>query len=190
MENGLNLKTVVTRNSFYVLAREIGYGEKSFHSGREVRRLRTYMDELWATSILSTEKSTGLRTGSRILSQYQTTKVGEFTVALNFLVANIILGIGKRYTRIDMAEIRALDSDASRLLHQRLCAWIDPGKTGKITMESLDGYVWFEPASNINSMRRRKTAIRKALAELEALGWTITEYVDSKFAITRREIPN
>ena len=33
---------------------------------------------------------------------------------------------GGQHVRISMDEVRALDSETARLLHQRLCGWIDP----------------------------------------------------------------
>jgi hypothetical protein len=89
-----------------------------------------------------------------------------------------------------MCEIRALKSDSARLIHQRLSGWIDPGKKGLITIDSLDEYIWHEPATNVNTTRRRKTIIREALNELKALGWEIEEYAKNKFRITRRSVPN
>jgi hypothetical protein len=183
--------SVVTRTTFYELAKEIGYADSSFHSGHQTKQLRSVLERLWATSLIAEDKDTGVREGSHFLSQYQSDpKTGKFTVAINFHVTETILGLNKKYTRIDMAEIRALKTDPARLIHQRLCAWIDQGKAGKITLEGLNEYVWHEPATNVNTMRRRKTIIRKALAELESLGWTVDEYVKNKYLITRRDTPN
>lgn len=71
-----------------------------------------------------------------------------------------------------------------RLLHQRLCGWIDPGKTGKASIDTLCGYVWPSEASG-STMRKRRQRVREALPELVALGWTVTEFAAGKYDITR-----
>ena len=182
-------KVVLAKTTFYELAKEIGYNETSFHSGPQVHVLRRSIERLWMTSLVVEDKSTNVRSGSQVLSRYQSGK-GGFSVAVNFHIAAIILGVTKKYTRISMAEIRALKTDPARLIHQRLCAWIDPGKSGHVEMETLCGYVWPEVATNVEAMRRRKMYVRKALGELEALGWGVSEYVSGKYRITRRGEPN
>ena len=180
---------VVTRTSFFELAREIGYGPNSFDSGKQIGTLRRSIERLWMTSVIVEDLATGKRDGSRLVSQYQSDKKG-FTVALNFRIASIALGVTKRYTRISMSEIRALKTDPARLMHQRLCAWIDQGKTGSIELDTLCGYVWFETAISVNTIRRRRQIVRNALKEFVALGWEVCEHVTDKFAITRRSEPN
>lgn len=91
---------------------------------------------------------------------------------------------GGQHVRISMDEVRALDSEAARLLHQRLCGWIDPGKTGKASIDTLCGYVWPSEASG-STMRKRRQRVREALPELVALGWTVTEFAAGKYDITR-----
>lgn len=91
---------------------------------------------------------------------------------------------GGQHVRISMDEVRALDSETARLLHQRLCGWIDPGKTGKASIDTLCGYVWPSEASG-STMRKRRQRVREALPELVALGWTVTEFAAGKYDITR-----
>lgn len=79
---------------------------------------------------------------------------------------------------------RTLASETARLLHQRLCGWIDPGKTGKASIDTLCGYVWPSEASG-STMRKRRQRVREALPELVALGWTVTEFAAGKYDITR-----
>ena len=181
---------IVAETTFYELAKEIGFAASSFHSGPQVRQLRAALERLWCVSIITEDLRTGERECTRLLSRYKSSRDGKFMVAINCHIAETILGIRKKYTRIAMGEIRALKTDSTRLIHQRLCGWIDPGKTGRVGVEVLCGYIWFEPATNVNTMRRRRQFIRKALGELEALGWTVVEYVAGKFDITRRGLAN
>ena len=73
-----------------------------------------------------------------------------------------------------MAEVRALQTDPARLIHQRLCGWIDPGKAGRAELDTLCGYVWPDEA-NAEAMKKRRQKARKALAELAAVGWKVSE---------------
>ena len=117
---------------------------------------------------------------------------GGLAVALNPRLADMALygreGGGK-YVRIDMREVRALRSSAARLIHQRLCGWIDAGKTGKVKLDTLCGYVWPERVKTTRGMEKRRRTVRRALTELRNLPrpWTATEYVRGKFEITRPE---
>lgn len=81
-------------------------------------------------------------------------------------------------------QVRALKSDAARLIHQRLCGWIDPGESGRVTIDVLCSYVWPDEASPA-TMRKRRQKVRKALEELKGIGWTVKEYAKGKYKITR-----
>jgi hypothetical protein len=83
-----------------------------------------------------------------------------------------------------MAEVRALQTDPARLIHQRLCGWIDPGKAGRAELDTLCGYVWPDEA-NAEAMKKRRQKARKALAELDAVGWKVNEYAEGKWEIGR-----
>jgi hypothetical protein len=83
-----------------------------------------------------------------------------------------------------MTEVRKLETDPARLMHQRLSGWIDPGKSGKAEINTLCDYVWPDVA-NDEAMKKRRQAARKALAELVAVGWVVSEYAKGKFEISR-----
>ena len=127
----------------------------------------------------------GRRQGFRILSDYASDEhEGKLFVALNPRLAEAVMG-ERPHTRIDMGEVRALQTDPARLMHQRLCGWIDPGKSGRVELDTLCGYVWPGQATNPNTLKTRRQAARRALPELAALGWTVSEYVKNKFEIGR-----
>ena len=104
-------------------------------------------------------------------------------VALNPQITEAILG-KRPYTRIEMAEVRALQTDAARLIHQRLCGWIDPGKARCVELDTLAGYVWPDE-TNAEAMKKRRQKVRKALAELVDVGWNVSEYAKGKWEIRR-----
>jgi hypothetical protein len=186
---GVEMDAIVVETTFYELAKEIGYGHNSFHSGYQVRLLRTSLERLWGTTVLVVYREGGRREGYHLISRYQSTADGKFSVAINPRVAQCVVG-ARRFTKLDMAEIRALKTDPARFIHQRLCGWIDPGKHNRVNVDSLCGYVWHDQALNVNTIRKRKGTVRKALRELESLGWAVDEYAQEKFLITRRGLAN
>src|SRR5574340_859835 len=159
------------------LAREIGYANIE-----DSKPIRDCIERLWKVSIIA--QNGRKRQGFRLLAEYASDEAdGRLYVALNPLIAQAVMG-GGQHVRISMDEVRALDSEAARLLHQRLCGWIDPGKTGKASIDTLCGYVWPSEASG-STMRKRRQRVREALPELVALGWTVTEFAAGKYDITR-----
>ncbi len=113
---------MVVKGSYRALAREVGYQE----GGDQFRAIRECIERLWTVSIIA--QNGRKRQGFRLLSEYASDDAeGRLYVALNPLIAQAVMG-GGQHVRISMDEVRALDSEAARLLHQRLCGWIDPGK--------------------------------------------------------------
>lgn len=169
---------MVVKGSYRALAREIGYQE----GGDQFRAIRECIERLWTVSIIA--QNGQRRQGFRLLSNYASDEAeGRLYVALNPLIAQAVMG-GGQHVRINMDEVRALESEVVRLLHQRLCGWIDPSKSGKAAVDTLCGYVWPAEACPA-TMRKRRQRIREALRELEVLGWTVAEYTRGKYEIAR-----
>jgi hypothetical protein len=171
--------TLVVKGSLGQLAREIGYSDDG---GSQFKTIRKSIERLWAVSVI-VERG-GRRQGFRILSDYASDEQEcKIFVALNPRLAEAIMG-ERPHTSIDMAEVRVLRTDPARLMHQRLCGWIDPGKSGRVEIDTLCSYVWPDRASD-EAMKKRRQVARKALAELAALGWTVREYAAGKWEIGR-----
>ena len=170
---------MVAKGSFRQLAKEIGFADDG---GKQLKAIRESIERLWAVSVII--ERDGKRQGFRILSDYASDEHdGKLFVAVNPRLAEAIAG-ERQHARINMEEVRALDSDPARLIHQRLCGWIDPAKSGRVTLDSLCSYVWPDEA-NAEAMKKRRQTARKALLELGALGWTIKEYAAAKYEIWR-----
>ncbi|WP_196606228.1 replication protein C, IncQ-type, partial [Escherichia coli] len=168
---------MVVKGSYRALAREIGYANIE-----DSKPIRDCIERLWKVSIIA--QNGRKRQGFRLLAEYASDEAdGRLYVALNPLIAQAVMG-GGQHVRISMDEVRALDSETARLLHQRLCGWIDPGKGGKASIDTLCGYVWPSEASGA-TMRKRRQRVREALPELIALGWTVAEYAAGKYDIAR-----
>ena len=172
---------LVVKGSYRALAREIGYADPD-----DTRPIRKCIERLWKVSIIAQNGSK--RQGFRLLSEYASDEEdGRLYVALNPLIAAAIMG--GRHVRISMDEVRSLKTDPARLIHQRLCGWVDYGKTGRVELDTLCGYVWPDQTTNPNTLKTRRQTVRKALAEIEALGWSVREYANGKFEIKRPEAP-
>ena len=172
---------MVVKGSYRALAREIGYANPD-----DTKPVRECIERLWKVSIIA--QNGRKRQGFRLLSEYASDEQdGKLYVALNPLIARAVMG-GAQHVRIDMDEVRALQTDPARLMHQRLCGWIDPGKSGRVELDTLCGYVWPDQATPEAMKKRRQTA-RKALAELAALGWTLNEYAKGKWEVKRPATP-
>lgn len=170
---------MVIKGSYRSLAREIGYANPD-----DTKPIRECIERLWKVSIIA--QNGRKRQGFRLLSEYASDdKEGRLYVALNPLIAKAVMG--NQHTRISMDEVRSISNETARLIHQRLCGWIDPSKTGKVSIDTLCGYAWPEKASD-STMRKRRQRARQALADIENAGWTFKEYSKGKYEIKRPDL--
>ena len=154
------------RCSYFQLAREIGYSNP-----RDTERIRECIERLYLVTFFIQEGP--LRMGFRLLSTVASDSHG-IAVALNPKIAGAIMG-GK-HVRILMDEVRALKSDPTRLIHQRLCGWIDQGGHGTVGVDKLAAYVWPDTEGvSPTTMRRRLCDIRKICRAFSLLGWRVEE---------------
>ena len=176
--DAVKLDALVIRGSYRSLAKEIGYADID-----NSRPIRDCIERLWKVSVIATFDKK--RVGYRLLSEYACDNSdGRLFVALNPRITQAIIG-NSQHTRISMDEVRALRSDVARLIHQRLCGWIDPGKSQRIHLDTLCGYVWLGEA-NTAAMQKRRQRVRTALHEIQTLGWIVNEYSIGKFEIRRK----
>lgn len=169
---------LVVRESISKLLAEVGLTD----GGNNIKGIESSLLRMSNITVVVTK---GTRQASFHLMSYAFDDAdGRLFVALNPRVTEAILG-RRSHTRIEMAEVRKLETDPARLMHQRLCGWIDPGKSGKAELDTLCGYVWPDVSTNGNTIKTRRQTARKALAELVAVGWTVSEYAKAKFDIKR-----
>lgn len=174
--------TLVLRGSFRRVAREIGMSE----GGQSLLNIRKCIERLYSVTVFV--ESAGERYGTRLLSSYSSNEeTGQLYVALNPRISQAVIG-SRQHIRIDLDEVRGLSSDPSRLIHQRLSGWIDPGKTGSVSLDKLSEYVWPDAAKSAATQRKRREKVRKSLNELEAAGWRIVEAKSGVCEIRRPRI--
>lgn len=173
---------LVVRESITKLLGEIGLTD----GGGNIKAIKASLLRMANVTVVVTK---GSRQASFHLMSYAfDDEDGRLFVALNPRIAESILG-KRPYTRIEMAEVRGLASDPARLMHQRLCGWIDPGKSGRVELDTLCGYVWPDVAKNDEAMKKRRQTARKALAELASVGWAASEYARGRWEISRPRWP-
>jgi hypothetical protein len=172
--------SLVVRDSLRRLAREIGMDE----GGKSLKAIRKSVERLFGVTIfVQTGKR---RLGMRLLAAYASDEgTGDLYVALNPRIASAVMG-DTPHARIDLAEVRQLESDPARFIHQRLCGWIDPGNSREVGIDTLSGYVWPDEAKSDSATRMRKMRVRRAVQELVDLGWQAEELRRDLWRITRR----
>lgn len=163
------------------LLREIGLTD----SGGNIRTLKASLVRMANVTVLITQSKK--QASFHWLSYAFDDGDGRLFVALNPRIAEAILG-ERSHARIDMNEVRALISDPSRLIHQRLCGWIDPGKFGRVSIDTFCSYVWPDESTCPNTIKKRRKVVRKALNEFRNIGWLVQEYARGKWKISRPQI--
>ncbi len=168
---------LVVKSSLRKLAKEVGYANP-----RDTNTVRRCVERLWKVSVIA--QVSGQRSGFRLLANYVSDALTDgLFVALNPLLTSAIMGSG-RHVRIDMTEVRRLKGSIARLLHQRLCAWVDGGQSRVVQLDTLVAYIFPEEAS-MATHRKRQSRVRQALGELAELGWFISERSKGRFTIGR-----
>jgi hypothetical protein len=113
-------------------------------------------------------------------------------ITLNPRETMAVLGTSDNYTAVSMNEVRNLRYDAGRLLHARLCGWIDPGCTRKIGRERIEECLFPQPipddATAPRERNRRAIYTRRALEDLANIGWRIRKAPRNAYLITRPDL--
>lgn len=119
----------------------------------------------------------------------------RLAVSINAFTAQAFLGGKGTHTRIDIEDLEALGKKSSfaKLLHYRLCDHIRKGSEAVLKLDTLAGYLWSDVVSLSllpkDKRPAKRSAIRRAMRELEVLGWRSTEVAtkagEPAFRITR-----
>lgn len=136
-------------------------------------------------AVVSSDRGTKLASFNLLSFALDTHDDGRLAVALNPRLAAAVLG-DRPYCRIVMSEVRAIQSDLLRLIHCRLCGFIDPGKSHRVSLDKLVSYAW--PVDSCSAATRRKQAsrVRRSMEEMASLpGWRVEEYAKGKYQVFR-----
>jgi len=171
---------IVCQLSLRSLLHEVGMCSSS---GKNIASAQASLKRLASVTVFVTR---GATTASYHMLSYAVNKAtGVLHVALNHRFAEAILG--SKHVRIDLAEVRKLKSDPARVIHQRLCGFVDIGCSRKVSVDTLCQYAWHEPAKSSASHRKRRERVRKAVAEIGECGWIITRETAETYRFSRPE---
>jgi hypothetical protein len=186
-----NLETLVVQGSCYQLAKEIGI---STEGSANFRRIRKSIERLYGVSIIARYKD-GRHHGYQLIAGYASDeKRKEIHVVLNPRLTAAVLGkridASGAHTRVEMDEVRRIKGDATRILHQYLCAIISPGETKELLSSTLRTHIWHQvpdPTRNktahtkwLERVKKQHQRIGLAMAELSRLGWHCTRIADNR----------
>ena len=90
------------------------------------------------------------------------------------ILAAAVYGGPGTYLRLDLLEARQLNSDPTRLLHQRL-HWVNSGSNRDVSLDKMIGYVWSEEVS-ASAHRTRRQVLKQSLNELTRVGWSVMRH--------------
>ncbi len=163
----LGKDAIVCQLSIRSLLHEVGMCSSS---GKNIALAQASLKRLASVTVFITK---GTTTASYHMLSYAVDQAtGVLHVAMNPRFTEAILG--SKHTRIDLAEVRKLKSDPARIIHQRLCGFVDIGSSRKVSIDTLCHYAWHDPANSPNSHRKRRERVHKAVAEIGECGWFVT----------------
>lgn len=171
-QNALVVKTKISS-----LLHEVGLSD----GGKNITAFKNSLLRMSNVTVVLTKGAR--QASSHLLSFALDDDDGDMHVCLNPRITEAILG-KRAHTMLLMDEVRNLKTNPARLIHQRLCGWINASELGRVQLDTLCEYVW-PKSTNPNSMRRRRSKVRKTVIELENVGWTVNEYAQNKYELTR-----
>lgn len=108
----------------------------------------------------------------------------KIAIAINPMLSKALAG--GQSTFVDMREQRQLKSEVSKRLHVWLSSWIKHGESNKIKLDLLVPHIWGDESEQ-NKLRKRRSYLRNALIEIDALsGWECAEDKCSGFVTIKR----
>ena len=119
----------------------------------------------------------------RLLSYRFEFATGRLVVAMNSRICAALAGA---HVRISLSERKDLSLDAAKIGHAFLCAWMRPGDTRVINLDTLTTRVWGGEAIADSTQRTRNKTLRSAIIELNNLpGWKVREVTPKRISVTR-----
>jgi hypothetical protein len=161
------------------LLREIGLSP----SGGNLADAQKILKRLASVTVFFSKGS--VTASSRLLSYVVDSETRKLWVALNTHLASAIMGDKPNFIRINLDEVRALRTESGRIIHQRLCSWINPGATRKASVDVLCDYAWYSSTATKECRRKRTERVHKAVADIRQCGWKVSRDSKGTYAFTR-----
>lgn len=125
------------------------------------------------------------RWGSSNLLSYAGGDGERVQVAVNWRLAQAVVGFDIQHVRISLEERHALNNGVAQIIHGWLSAWLKPGQARPIYTDTLAEKVYGDRVTGATQRMRRKR-IRDALELINELpGWSITSSMSGTHQIRR-----
>lgn len=144
--------------------------------------LKASLDRMSSVTVIVTRD--GAIVSYKMLSHKFERGTKQLHIALNPMLADAVLDKSS-YTRIELDEVRKLKSDAARLIHQRLCGFVNQGQTKKVGFDRLCSYAWGDEPASPATERKRRQRIPSAMRSLSDCGWIVSKDGRKQFLISR-----
>ena len=188
----LNIKdcseAIFIESSYAAIAYNMGY--KKIDGGSRLAAIKNCISRLCKVSMTVEKENVKHQMISCCVQSGKKNDKCSFFIAINPRTARVITEDKQKFTGIDMLEVHKLSSNHARLIHQRLCGWINQGDIGTISIKKLCSYVWPDLANketNKETMKKRRKKIVECLQQLKDIGWeTHVDSVKDQVQITRR----
>lgn len=179
VESGSAKDAIFFQVSLTSLLQEIGLSP----SGGNLADAQKVLKRLASVTVFLSRGS--ITASSRLLSYVVDNETRKLWIALNTHLASAIIGEKPNFVRINLNEVRALQTEAGRIIHQRLCSWINPGATRKASVAVLCDYAWYSSPATRGCRRKRIERIHKAVADIRQCGWKVCQDNREIYAFTR-----
>ena len=157
-----------THTSLYEVAKRAGFTYPG--SGSAQKAVKQSLTRLSSTILrVETEEFEGCMALCAFMMEKKT---GKLAIASHCRLAQALIG-DKTFARVSLTERTQLDSDAAKVAHRWLSAWLPGGQTRRIGLDRLVSHVWGGEEITSSGLRDRRATLRSALAEITVLpGWT------------------
>jgi hypothetical protein len=160
VESGSPKDAIFFQVSMTTLLQEIGLSP----SGGNLADAQKVLKRLASVAVFLSRGS--ITASSRLLSYVVDNETRKLCIALNTHLASAIIGDKPNFVRINLDVVRALQTEAGRIIHQRLCSWINVGATRKVSVDVLCDYAWYSSTATGGCRRKRTERIQKAVADI------------------------
>lgn len=176
-------KCLVIESSYRNLALQMGRS----YGGSFTKKVQESIKNISTTNFFI-ESNNGNLFGFNLISSVNATN-NTFAVALNPFLASAIMS-ERNFTKILLTESRQLKTDAGRILHSRLSAYMQIGSEKMFKIETLMSFIWEDSISKATTRKRKERLIKKIFPDLRKIGWKVQELENDIVRIRRQKPPN
>jgi hypothetical protein len=165
---------MITRNNITDFFTRIGSPKAKLPLKDQVKIITNSLEKLalqeYSFSIQLPDNETLTKSDKLVLTFHVDTRSGNFDVLRKMSIEEMLR---QPRIEIDLNEIKSIKTDAARILHHMLCAYIPPGGEGKFRQADLEQMLFIH--DEIITFDGKDKLIKLILSELNSLkiGWTV-----------------